>query len=309
VSAALLLSTALLAAAPTGDAPAAPEARAEASASEVRLGEPFELSLALRHEAGETVELVPPAAADLGPFGLRDASCRTTPGERGALTVCTLVLQLFDLGEREVPAASLRVRGPPPSGGERLVAAPPVKVKGLSTTDRSQQASAMALRPSQAPPVLVRSLRLLAWAGALLAALLLALLARRLLRRRREPTAALVLPPHERLSRRVGEIAALELPRRGRGREHVDRLAEAVRAFLAAAAPRAALDLTTAELLAALAAAPPPWLDLAALARFLSEADLVKFAREVPDEEACSRALGFARALSEAARPAPREAA
>jgi hypothetical protein len=157
--------------------------------------------------------------------------------------------------------------------------------------------------------VLVRSLRLLAWAGALLAALLLALLARHLLRRRREPTAALVLPPHERLSRRVGEIAALDLPRRGRGREHVDRLAEAVRAFLAAAAERAALDLTTAELLAALAAGPPPWLDLAALSRVLADADLVKFARQVPDEDTCARALAFARGLAERARPAPREAA
>jgi len=303
VSPALLLLLALAAAA--GEAPAAPEARAETSATEVRLGEPFELSIALRHEVAETVELVPPAAGALGPFGLRHASCRTTPGERGALTVCTLALQLFELGDREVPSAALRVRGP---SGERLATAPPVRVKGLSTTDRSQQASAMALRPSQAPPVLVRSLRLLAWAGGVLAAFFLALLVRRLLRRRREPTAALVLPPHERLSRRVGEIAALDLPRRGRGREHVDRLAEAVRAFLAAAAPRAPLDLTSAELLAALAAGSPPWLDLAALSRVLAEADLVKFARQVPGEDTCARALSFARELAERARPAPREA-
>jgi len=300
---AALVALALAAGGPE-PAPPAPGARAESSRAEVPLGEPFELQVALRHEPGEEAELVPPG--DLGPFGLRQASCRTTPGERSALTVCTLALQLFALGEQEVPPVALRVRGP---SGERLAAAPPVRVRGLGATDPSQPASGLPLREAQAPPVLVRSLAPLAWGGGLLAALLLGLLARRLLRRRPAPQTALALPPHERLSRRVGEIAALELPRRGRGREHVERLSEAVRAFLAAAVPGAAQALTTGELLEALAAERPPYLDLPPLARFLEEADLVKFARAVPPAEGCERALAFARGLAEAALPARREAA
>lgn len=277
----------------------AAEARGEPAQRAVRLGEPFDYAVALRHAADETVELVPPA--DLGPFGLRSSGCRTTAGERSAVTVCTLSLQLFALGEQAVPPLTLRLRG---RSGERLVVAAGAPVQSLGTLDRDQPASAQPLREPAAPPVMVRSARLLALAGGALAAVLLGLLAwRRLQRRRRAGPSPLTLPPWERLARRVGEVAALELPQRGRGREHLDRLAEAVRGYLAAVAPPAHLDLTSGELLGALRAHPAPGVDVGALAAFLEEADLVKFARAQPSEVACARALDFARALAEAGRP------
>jgi hypothetical protein len=278
---------------------AAAEARAEPAQRAVRLGEPFDYAVALRHAPDEVVELLPPA--DLGPFGLRGSSCRTTAGERSAVTVCTLSLQLFALGEHRGPALTLRLRGP---AGERQVVAGGAPVESLTTLDRDQPASAQPLRDPPAPPVMVPSWRLLALAGGALSAALLGLLAWRLWRGRQPLDAAtLALPPWERLARRVGEVAALELPQKGRGREHLDRLAEAVRAYLAAVAPQAHLDLTTAELLAALPARPAPGVDRGALAAFLEEADLVKFARAEPAPEACARHLAFARAMAEAGRP------
>jgi hypothetical protein len=279
------------------------EARAELSRAAVALGEPFEVAVALRHEPGEQVEVEP--MGDLGAFGLRASRCRTTAGERAALTACTLVFQLFELGEHQLPSVPLRVRAP---GGLRRLSAAAGTVRGLPTLDPDQPAAALELREPPAPPVWVRSWRPVTAAAGALAALALAVLLWRRLRRPAAPEPAHVLEPHRRLAQRLKEIAGRDLVRRGRGREHVDLVAEAVRAFLAAVAPQAPLDQTTTELLAVLADRPAPGVDGEALGRFLEEADLVKFARLEPDPQACERALRFARDLAEAPLP-PREAA
>jgi len=293
------LALCLAAAAPPAGAAAGEGAPAAPSPPLVRLGEPFDHSVALRHEPGERVEILPPP--DLSPFALRGSECRTTAGERSAVTICRLSLQLLDLGEHEIPALQLRVSGP---AGERLEAAPAATVRGVGAGDA--RALAGPLRLPAAPPVLVPRWRLLGWAAAAAAAALLAWLLRRALRRRRGSSpGAIALPPRERLSRRVGEILALDLPRRGRGREHVLRLCAAVREYLAAAAPGAALDLTSAELAAELRARPARGVDGEALRRFLGAADLVKFARHDPGPAECEAAAGFARRLLERTRPAP----
>jgi hypothetical protein len=290
------LALCLAAAAPAAGVPAEDGARA-GSTRVVRLGEPFEHSVALRHEPGERVELLPPP--DLAPFALRGSECRTTTGERSAVTVCTLSLQLLDLGEHEIPALRLRVTGP---GGERLATSPGATVRGAGAADPG--AAAGPLRAPAAPPVLVPSWRLLGRAAAAAAAAaLLAWLLVRFLRRRRPAPAAAALPPRERLARQLSEILALELPRRGRGREHVLRVCGAVRRYLAAAAPGAALDLTSAELAAELRARPARGVDAEALRGFLGDADLVKFARHEPGPAECEAATAFARRLLERTRP------
>jgi hypothetical protein len=294
---ALLLSPGAPAAA-GGGAAGGEGARAEPGRAEVRLGEPFDYQVALRHAPGERVELLPPG--DLAPFALRGAGCRTRPGEGSALTVCTLKLQLLDLGEHRVPELQLRVSGP---SGERVVPAPGAAVRGLGAGDAAGAEG--PLRRPAAPPVVVPSWRLAARAAGAAAAALAAWLLWRLWRRRRLPPPAAALPPGERLARRVGEILALGLPGLGRGREHVLRLCDAAREYLAAVSPGAALDLTSAELLAELARRPPPGVDRGALADFLAAADLVKFARHDPGPEECRAASDFARALARAARPAP----
>ncbi|HEY7725765.1 MAG TPA: hypothetical protein VH880_10540 [Anaeromyxobacteraceae bacterium] len=288
-------------------AAAGPDLRAELSRASVRLGEPFELALALRHEPGEAASLAP--LPPLEPFALREAGCRTVAGDRSALTTCELALQLLDLGDHVLPPVAVVVRGP---AGERRAEARGLRVRALGVTDPAVPAASLPLREPAAPPVEVPRLAPLAWAGGLLAALALAILAVRLWRRRRSRVPAPPpLPPDQRFARRLAEILALELPARGRGREHVERLAEAVRDLLAALAPGAALDLTSAELLAALGARPLSGVDLGALRAFLELADLVKFARHEPPAEACAAASRYAAALGEAARPpaTPREAA
>jgi len=277
------------------------EARAEPSRSAVRLGEPFDVTAAARHALDEVVELEPPV--NLGPFGLRASGCRTTPGERAALTTCTLELQLFALGEQEAPPIALRIRGP---AGVRRAVAPGPRITGLATTDPATPAEALAIRPALAPPVRVPAWgRVAGGAGALLLLLAAPVALRAWRRRAHAPLDAPPLPPHDRLARQAAEIAAQELPRQGRGREHVARLAAAVRAYLAAVEPRAPLDLTSGELVSALRTHPVAGTEAGALERFLRAADLVKFAREEPPEEECRAALRFAQRLAETGRPRP----
>jgi hypothetical protein len=275
------------------------------SKAEVRLGEPFEWAVEVRHAPGERVAL--PAAAGLpgDPFHAEARGCAREERAGGAITRCTVSLALFALGEHAVPEIALAVEGP--DGAETLaVPGPTVSVKGA--LDPAAPPESLVLRdPAPPVPLLVPTLRVLWWGLGLLAAAALAVLALRAWRRRRarasEPPPP--LSPEERLARRLDELEALRLGARGHGREHVVRLSEAVREHLAARLGVPALDLTTAETVLRVEALADPRLDPLALRLFLEEADLVKFARAPAPEAACAAGLRFARALLEALRPAP----
>lgn len=292
-----MIATLLLAALASAGAEAG---RAEPSRSAARLGEPFDYAVALRHGAGEQVELAP--LPDLAPFSSLGQACRTEAQGTAALTVCTLRLQLLDLGEHAVPELALQVTGPE---GERRVPVPGARVTGLGALDPQKPASAVALHAPAAPPVRVPTW----WPILLGAGLLLAPPAAWLLwrwwRRRRPAPAAPALSPQERFRRQLEDLAAAGLPARGRRRDHVARAAGAVREYLAAIAPQAALDLTSEELLVALHARPVPGVPPAPLRAFLEGADLVKFARHDPSDAECQAALDYGRSLLDRTLPAP----
>jgi hypothetical protein len=305
----LLLLVALPAAAPAG--PALPDAqpravKVRAEKTTVRLGEPFGYEIEVRHAPEERYALRadPPVA----PFEARDVRCvRAVEGD-GARTTCSLQLALFTLGEVDVPELVLDVERP---GGKARLAVPGPRITAAGMLDPSADPSTLALRDVAPPvPLLVRSLRLVWWAIGLAAAAGLVfaavLAARRIGTRRTGPPPP---TPAERFERRLDAIAADDLARRGRGTEHVERLAEAVREYLSAVTRVPALDLTTSELLGALARGSDPRIDLAALGRFLAGADLVKFARLPASPEACAAGMEFARALLSRTRPPPAAAA
>jgi hypothetical protein len=279
---------------------AEPELRAELSRESVRLGEPFELALALRHEPGEGAALAPLPL--LGPFALRDARCRTVAGERSALTTCELELQLLDLGEHELPPIGLAVRGP---GGERRAEARGIRVRAIGVTDPAVPAASLPLREPAAPPVEVLRLAPIAWAAGLLAALALGLLALRLWRRRR--SRALAAPPYLPTSATPGASP---------------------RSWPWRCPPAGAAASTSSGSRKRSATSSPPWRpgrhsispapsswprwgrsrSRASTSRRCAPprlADLVKFARHEPAPEACAQASEFAAALGDATRPAP----
>jgi hypothetical protein len=295
-----------LSAAPAA-APALPEAdpiglRSRADRASVRLGEPFGYEVEIRHRPDERYGL--PEDPDLSPFRADGVRCRREEARGEARTTCTMRLALFALGPVDVPDLAFEVDRPE---GKARLAVPGPRVTGVGVIDPKAPAGTLALRDVAPPvPLLVRSYRLLAWAAGLLAAGAVALAAFRGLRRARARRAAPRIPtPAERLERLLRALEAQRLPLCGRGEEHIDRLAGAVREYLGALCGLPALDLTSSELLAALRAEPDARLDLPGLERFLAGADGVKFARRPATPEGCAAGLAFARDLLLRTRPPP----
>lgn len=274
---------------------------ARADKARVKLGEPFEYRIEIRHAPEEWYLLRGEPAVQ--PFHAEGVRCRRDAQGGEVLTTCTMRLALFALGDVDVPDLVFEVDRP--AGKARLVVPGP-RITGLGALDPAASPASIPLRVAPPAPLLVRSLRLLWWTlGALAAAALLtgaALAAFRWWERR----GALALPslsPAERLERRLQALGVERLADLGRGEEHVTRLSEAVREYLASVTGLPALDLTTSELLGALAGAPDPRLDLSGLELFLRGADRVKFARQPAGSEQCAAGLEFAWALLQRTRP------
>jgi hypothetical protein len=136
------------------------------------------------------------------------------------------------------------------------------------------------------------------------AAAVLALAAYRLHGRRRRAASAPVRAPHEIALEALDRLRAERFVERGQFETYYVRLSGLVREYVEARFGLRAPEMTTDEFLAAAQRGR----DLGsahrlALGEFLSEADLVKFARHVPSRERAERAWSAARELVEATRP------
>lgn len=301
---ALLVLLAAVAAGPGAAEPGAPDAPAaapplsvvvRAERTEARLGEPVAYELEVRHRPDQSYAL----AGDLEapPFRAAARGCRRTESGGEARTTCALSLSLYALGPHDVPDVKLAVRTP---AGEAVLAVPGPRLTGVGIIDPAAPPERLALRgPAPPVPLMVPSLRVLAWAAGALALVLAALLLRRAWRARSRAASE---PPPEpaavRLARRLDALEAKGLAARGLGREHVFEVSEIVREWLGAVTGVNALDLTTPELVERLRALGDPRLDVAALARFGERADLVKYARAPAGPADCAAATAFARGLA-----------
>lgn len=294
---------------PTATQPALPEAQpigfhARADKASVRLGEPFAYSVEVRHRPGETYALQGTPA--LSPFQAEGVRCRRDLDKGEARTTCTMRLALFALGQVDVPDLVFDVDVP---GGKARLAVPGPRITGVGVIDPQAPPATLQLRDVAPPvPLLVPSYRLLWWALGIVAAAAAGVLGLRALRRARARGRTAIEPtPFERFERRLAAIEAERLPQQGLGAEHVARLSEAVREYLGALSGLPALDLTSAELLAALREARASQVDLEGLEVFLCDADLVKFARKPAGAETCRAGMEYARGVLEGTRPVVQE--
>jgi hypothetical protein len=308
VTAALLSALLFAASEPTVTAAAPPQAepngvRVRMERREVRLGEPFELVVEIRHATAE--RYAAPVLPGPEPFRLLAVACPRSEEPKEAVTRCTLRLALFDLGPHELPDLTFAVETP---GGPRELRVPGPTVTGASVLDPAARPGDLTLRDLAPPaPLLVWNhpllLRLLGLALACAAAWMGWGALRRRLERADDPPPP--LPAHERFARQLDALDEARLAEQGRGREHFFRLSEIVRAYLGAVTGQNALDLTTDELLGRLSFQPDPRLDLAALRAFLEASDLVKFARAPAGPSAAADGIAFGRTLLARTRPRP----
>lgn len=311
LAAAACLLVALLAAA---DDAGAPEEGADLGATieqrvlpeRVKLGEPFVRTLTVTHDPSHRFELRAVAGAPELEFLGHDRR-RQDQGGR-ATTTFTVQMSAFALGQVALPPVHFDVDTPE---GERTFASSPTKVEVVESLPDDAPVDGAVVHDIRPPePVPVPSYAILWAALAAAAAALLAYLAWRWWHRPR-PEAPEVVPtpsPVERARAALADLAREKLPAQGRFKEFYIRLSEIVRAYVGERYGVDALELTTFELIGRLLDLPVFGLDRAGLARFLNDADLVKFARESRTPEECDRALEFARDLVERTAPASQPA-
>ncbi|HYO54344.1 hypothetical protein [Archangium sp.] len=259
----------------------------------VLVGEPFVYELVITHPANQRYELeLPP---DLGDFELL-SQARTPPraGQEPAVTTFRLRLSAFNLGMLTLPEVPFLVSTP--EGPKRFVA-PGRTLEVGSTLPEDAQSEGADLKDIQPPTeVAIRSWTLLWGLLGLLAAALLAVVAWRLFQKyRNRPTREVepLLPLDVRIRQSLKALESEGLPAQGKTKDFYFRLSEIVRGYLGERYGFDALECTSSELMIKLRRMKPLGLPEDGLMRFVSESDLVKYARAESSPESCREALAF----------------
>jgi hypothetical protein len=256
----------------------------------VTIGTPFRYTM--RITADKDIELiVPQLAGQIGDFEVTDFGAAPPREEKGRVVLDRwFTLVTYKPGDAIVPGPTVQYR----VAGSDLqnVAAPDALITVQSLLDRPGPTPA-DVRDIKGPVAVPKDYRPLLWiAAAVVAAVALAAGLYHLLnRRRRNVPVAPPRPAHEIALEALAKLHAARLLEAGRHEEFYVRLSDIVRTYLELRFHLRAPEMTTEEFLQAAQRDPqlaPP--QRSALATFLSEADLVKFARHVPALDDAERA-------------------
>jgi len=215
------------------------------------------------------------------------------------------VIAVYEVGEHRIPPVTVRYRTA--EGEERELASEPITITVESLAPEEATDFRDIKGPVSTIPDYSRRNTVLAIAGAVLLLLLVAgLLLRRWLKRRQGWTPPPPPPrPADELAREA--LAALleeDLLARGEIKEFVVRLDTIVKELLGAVFDFDALERTTPEVLETLGERCPDHVR-ELIQGFLSDCDLVKFARWTPPEERLQALVAEARQIIDTARPLP----
>jgi hypothetical protein len=307
--AALLTAATVYAQEDGGVDPDAPTVGASLDKTEAHVGDRVTLTISAVAKAGFAVTL--PGKLELGKLELLDRDDGDKQGRdlgdgRRAHRF-VLGVSAYEVGELEVPALTISYINP--RGEVRTVQTAPIslEVKSLVAPDEANP-DVQPIRPPRSAIVEdKRVMKLVRWGvdalGALLVVAFSTWVARRTMRRRRAPElAAVALEP----SRPPEEVAMEKLRLlRAQGNFGADgyrpfyfAVAEVVRAYLGGRYGFDSLELTTTELMTQLSSrAAHLALPDGAVARFLGDTDLVKFARSGSTDEAALAALDAAQSI------------
>jgi hypothetical protein len=150
---------------------------------------------------------------------------------------------------------------------------------------------------------LAKQLVLGALIGAAIAALVAWLVVRFLRRPRPVPPPPPPVPPWETAFEELHAVRHAGLVASARFAEHFDRVSDAARKYLGGMYGFDGLETTSYEMVATLETVSPAVPEIGAIASFLSECDLVKFAKYTPSEEDCWQILGRAETIVRVTMP------
>lgn len=264
---------------------------------QVRIGDAFVYELTFTHAKDQRFELVAPK--ELEKFEVLEQNRQRQDGANGSVTTFRLKMSAFELGVLTLPQLQFELTAP---GVSQTVAVPGMEMEVIPTLPKDADQKGASLFDYQPPTeVPIRSWRLLyALAGVLAAGLLAWGLVKWLRRPRPERVAVKPLPPLDvRTRQALSALNAEELPAKGRVKEFYFRLSEILRAYLGERYGFEALECTSSELIASLRKLRTPGLPEEQLMRFVSESDLVKYAKAEATPEACAQWLHFGYELVE----------
>lgn len=282
-----------------------PRVTIEADTTEIHVGDPLTLRLAVEHPADLSVRW--PDSLSLGPFealALEVGKTTVAPEGDAARTPALLRVTAFELGELEVPSFDLVLM----DGAERSVtlSTDPVVI-GVTTVGLDEGGD---IREVKGPRAIARNwLQLWPWALLVLA---LAGLGYWWLRRRGSgPEADGAEPPeparpaHEIALEALDRLAASPLLERGEVKRYHIEVSRIVRAYIEGRYRIWALEMITPDVVSGLGRAGLDPVTRTDFQHFLEACDLVKFARWRPDAGASRRTLADARGLVERTKFVP----
>ena len=274
-----------------------PRVTIEPDTTEIHVGDPLALRLAVEHPADFAVRW--PDSLSLDPF--EALALEVSPPEAsadGARTAAVLHVTAFELGELEIPSFILELTDG--GGGTTTVSTDPVVI-GVTTVGLDEGGD---IRDVTGPRAIARNWLLL-WPWFLLAAALAGLGYWWGRRRRRRPgridsrPPVPTRPPHEIALEALDRLEASPLLERGEIKPYHIEVSRIIRAYLEGRYRIWALEMVTPDVISSLGHAGVDPGIRTAFERFLDACDLVKFAKWRPDDVACRNILADARSLVE----------
>lgn len=259
-----------------------------------RIGDPFVYEVVITHPKDHRYELKVPQ--ETGDFEFLDQTRQRQDGPDSATTTFRVRMSAFALGSVAVPALPFDVATPE---GPKAFTVPGRTVDVTSTLSpdaEGQGADLFDYKPPEEVPI--RSWRLVLTVLGVLAAALLAWVLFRWWRNRPKHVEVVpTLPLDVRARKALDALKAEDLPSRGRVKDFYFRLSEIIRGYLGERYGFEALECTSSELMASLRRLSTPGLPEDKLMRFVSESDMVKYARADASADACRDALAFGYSL------------
>ncbi|MFI5396247.1 MAG: hypothetical protein ACHQ9S_12010 [Candidatus Binatia bacterium] len=298
----ILFATSTFAADPAPDATAPVTVQARVDRNQISIGDPIRYTVEVT-AAADTEIIIPVFSGTLGDFTVSDFGELPTRKENGRIiTARWYTLTIFSTGDHLVPAPKVHYRLP----GEDLREAEGNELLVGVTSLLAQEKNAADIRDIKPPEEVPFDWRPYGFGAAVVLAVgLLGAGLFYVLNRPRRQRLLPPQPPHEAALAALNRLRARHFIEEGKFEEYYVQLSAIVRRYLEDRFSLRAPEMTTEEFLTTVAGdgrLAPPHRRL--LADFLSQADLVKFARHLPTLQDSEGAYTAARRFVEETQPA-----
>jgi len=270
----------------------------------VRISDPFRITVGVRAPAGATIEFPRVLDSTATVQSLDPVTVRTSADTAAVEQYADYRVAAWDVGKQPIRLDDVLVKL---NGATRRV-----PIAGYTVFVRSLLPKDSAQRVPKPPRALFEPNPFPWWIWVLVAAAIIGLLLWWMRRRRRKtPSPAIVVDPYERAEAEFQRIEALGLVDAGERGRYVALMIEVLRDYLSARYTEASLALTSTELERAVQHVGH--IPQERLARVMTDADLIKFARRPVSGERARELGREARAIvgieHRASQPAPSQQA